>query len=226
MKLAFSLGACALLLAAGTAMGQDRSRSVRELMDADLTLDGRTLGRVSDVTLTDKGAIRDLVVRTDSGLVTVPYFAVRYDDRERGYVVASGIKPRPYGEARRAPARDVAPAREAAPAREPAPAPRTDRFSGGGARLVRDEEPPARIERTPRTYEFSSPGLREMARAARLYSEPTGSLSMTRNVDRLPRRSATISNETLPSELYGWRAPYFRQTQPAPVPSGVPTTAK
>jgi hypothetical protein len=213
MKFAFSLAACALL-ASGTATAQDRSaRSLRDLMDADLTLNGRHLGRVSDVTFTDKGAIRDLIVRTDGGLVAVPYAAVRYDDRERGYVVAPGIRPRPYR----------------AEAREPAPAPARDRFSRGG-RLVREEPPTARIERTiertPRPYEFSSPQLADMAYAARVYSTPSFSLSMTGNVDRLPARSATISNVTLPSELYGWRAPYFRQTQPAPIPSGVPTTAK
>jgi hypothetical protein len=202
MKFAFSLGACALLLMAGTATAQDRtSRSVRGLMDADLTQDGRTLGRVSDVTLTDGGAVRDLIVSTGNGQVAVPYSAVRYDDRARGYVVATGIKPRPHGEARAA-------------AREPAPT--SDRYSRG-ARLERDEEPPARIERTPRTHEYSSARLASLAWAAQTYSEPTGSVSMTRNVDRLPPRSATVSNETLASEHYGWRKPYYRQTQPAPI---------
>jgi len=212
MKVAYSLGAAMLLLATTQVMGQDRSRSVRELMDADLTLDGRTLGRVSDVTFSDEGTVRDLIVRTDNGLVTVPYYAVRYDRRERGYVITSGIEPRPYGEARR-------------PARRPAPT--SDRYSRGGGRLIRDEEPPrATIERAPRTYEYSSPGLSGMAEAARTYSTPSFSVSMTGNVDRLPARSATISNETLPSEMYNWRRPYYRQTQPAPIPMAVPRTAK
>lgn len=206
MKFAFSLAAGALLLMAGSATAQDRSsRGVRDLIDTYVNLDGRSLGRVTDVTLSDRGSAQDVIIRTRDGLVAVPYSAVRYDDRERAYLIASGIKPRPIAETKRTQTL----------------ATREDRYSRGGGRLERDETPPATIERRPATYQFESPRLASLARAARLYSEPTGSVSMTRNIDRLPARSYTYSNETLAGDVYGYRSP--ERILPPPIASSSTT---
>src|SRR5262249_21271798 len=159
-----------LLLAVLPVLGQDVPRSGRRLIDAAVTLDGRPLGRISDVVLTDSGSVGDLIVRTPDGLVVVSFSSVRYNSDQRAYVVAAGTTPRPLRTARRR-------------AAEPAP----DRFARAG-RLVREEPPPARLERTPvpeaRPRDGVSVGLQDLARYARIYSEPTGSVSMTRNVDR------------------------------------------
>jgi hypothetical protein len=201
MRFVFSLGACALLLAAVPVTAQDKAQGGRRLLDAAVSLDGRRLGRVSDVALTDSGSVRELIVRTADGLVAVPYSSVRYDHGERAYVVARGTTLRPVRAVQE-------------------PAPGTDRFARAG-RLVREAppEPAARIERTPAPRavpDAVSQRLQDFARAARTYAEPTGSVSMTRNIDRLPARSAVISNETTASELYGWRSPYRRIPPPLP----------
>ena len=204
MRLAFSLGACALLLAAVPATGQEP----RRLIDAAVVVDGRRLGRVSDVGLSDSGAVRELTVRTPDGLVVVPYSSVRYDRIKDAYVVAAGtIIRRPADRER-----DTVPPRDR-------PVPPRDRFARA-ARLVREEPPAvARIERVPpppAVRDAVSDRLQDFARAASIYREPVDSVSMTRNIDRLPARSAIISNETTASEVYGWRSPYRRLPPPLP----------
>jgi len=203
MRLKISLSACALLLAALPVLGQETPKDERRLIDAPVTLEGRSLGRVSDVTLGQSGSVTELIVRTPDGLVVVPYSSVSYDSRDRSYVVASGTTPRAYS---------------TTPKVEERPAPVTDRFAKSGGRLVREEEPtpPARLERpAPReTRDSVSTRWQDMASYARLYGEPTGSVSSTRNIDRLPSSSPVLPNYTTASEMYGWRTPYYRLPPP------------
>jgi hypothetical protein len=209
MRFPFAFGTCALLLTALPAVGQDRptrdpySTAPRagSLIGSTVTRDGRQLGRVSDVILTENGAVRDLIIRTADGTVSVPFTEARYDNGERTYVVSTGFIPRRVSETRSL-------------ARQDTPSP-GDRWSRGG-RLVRTEPTPvARIERVPEIIvtrpaapDAVSSRLQDFAWAARTYGEPTGSVSLTRNIDRLPARSAAFDNYTLPGEVYGFRSPY------------------
>ena len=215
MRLPFTFGICALLLTALPAVGQDRptrdpytepARTSISVIGAAVKLDGRHLGRVSDVTLTTSGAVQDLIVRTADGPVIVPFSEVRYSSGDRAYLVTAGFKPRPVE------------ARPLATRETPSPG---DRWSRGG-RLIRTEPiPPARIERVPATVVVRpavpdpvSSRLKDFASAARIYNEPAGSVSLTRNIDRLPPRSATFDNYTLPGDAYGFRTPWRRIPPP------------
>jgi len=219
MRFPFAFGTCVLLLAALPAAAQDRpardpysapARTGSGVIGATVTLDGRTLGRVNDVALTDTGAVRDLIVRTADGSVIVPFSEVRYDSGARAYLVTTGFKPQVVTEAPKLPARDTT-----------SPG---DRWSRG-ARLIRTEPvPAAKIVREPERApavlvvaprpDAVSTRLQDFARAARIYGEPTASVSMTRNIDRLPARSATFDGYTLPGEAYGFRSPYRRILAP------------
>jgi len=218
MRFAFPIGACALLLAALPAVGQEttardvRNTSVRpssNLLGTAVTLDGRRLGRVSDTIPNEAGDTRDLIIRTADGLVIVPYADVRYDLRTRDLVIRTGVTPRRYTVVRSL-------------ADEPPP---SDRFQRG-ARLSRVETTePSRIERVippspaPMTWgrDSVSRGLRDLARAASVYSEPFMSVSLTRNIDRLPRRSPRYDSYTLWGEATGRRI-YDRKLNPPPPP--------
>ncbi len=62
--------------------------SVRDLLDARVRFrDGRALGRVSDLLLDRRGNIEFLVVRSDDGLVPVPWDVLLYDARQRTLTV-------------------------------------------------------------------------------------------------------------------------------------------
>jgi hypothetical protein len=222
MKFTFSLGACALLLAALPAMGQETARPIGRdpaprrataLLNVAITQDGRPLGRVSDMTFGNTGAVQDLIVRTTSGLVVVPYSALRYDSRQRSYTIAARVTPRPLNEVREP------------VVVEPTPVPTRDPFPRIG-RLVRTEPPPppppvATLERvpapvyTPPAWDAASVRRTDFAAAARMYSEPVGGVSLTRNIDRLPRRSAAFDNYTLPSEAAGRRSGFRLPPPPA-----------
>jgi hypothetical protein len=203
MRFAFPLGACVLLLSALPAVGQETiaretraaaPRRMSDLLDATVILNGRRLGYVSDMTLTDAGAVRDLIVRTSNGPVVVPFSAIRYDSSERAYAVSGGITPRPLGEAGSSVNRR--------------PDPQTDRWSRGGRLVRNDTPPPARIERVPAPVVREAPRTARLdfAEAARTYSQPAFSVSMTGNIDRLPARAPAFDGYTLPSEMYGWRS--------------------
>jgi sporulation protein YlmC with PRC-barrel domain len=210
MRLAFFLGTWVLLLTAMPALGQDTNRRqsgseprrASDLLDATVTQSGRILGRVRDVTLNDSGRVQDLIVRTDRGLVVVPFSAATYNRDEGAYAIAARITPRPIGEARNADdQRQVSPG---------------ERFARAG-RLVRNgSPPPARLEREPELRTEVSPEFRDgFVEAARIYSEPSFSVSVTRNIDRLPRRSVyQYDNYTLPSEAEGKRS--FNKLPPPP----------
>jgi sporulation protein YlmC with PRC-barrel domain len=189
------------LLAQEVARPVARDTTVRHtggLIGASVTRDGRTLGRVSDIQLTDAGAISTLMVRTANGVVEVPYSTVRYDRSTRTFAVA-------------------APKAEIRPDTDPAAV----RFSDRAGRLVRTEEPvpAARIERVPPVVvvptDPAATQRMDMAVAARIYSVPIGSVSLTGNINRLPSRSPAYDNYTIWSEASGRRSPWRVPGPPA-----------
>lgn len=212
MRLVFSLGICGLLLAGFPALAQDGTprqakasapRRASDLLDASVMQNGRVLGRITDLMLSDSGRVQHLIVRTDRGLVLLPFTSVRYDSDERAYALAAGVTPRPLS--------------QASNLDEPVRPSPGDRFARAG-RLVRTETPaPARLEREPaliirEPVVDDRPGY---AMASLIYSEPSFSVSVTRNIDRLPRRHITAyDNYTMPSEADGRRS--FLRLPPPP----------